>query len=44
MKSVDTPDSTKLHFYQQQHAMILHRGDAENAVTKYVSEALRKDT
>ena len=42
MKSVDTHDSTKLHFNQQQHAMILHRGDEENTVTKYVSEALRK--
>jgi hypothetical protein len=42
LKSVDTHDSTKLHFNQQQHAMILHRGDEENAVTKYVSEALRK--
>ena len=42
MKSVDTHDSTKLHFSQQQHAIILHRGDEENTVTKYVSEALRK--
>ncbi|HZA61483.1 MAG TPA: hypothetical protein VE573_01325 [Nitrososphaeraceae archaeon] len=42
MKSVDTHDSTKLHLNQQQHTMILHRDDEENAVTKYVSEALRK--
>ena len=42
MKSVDTHDSTKLHLKQQQHAMILHRGDDENTVTKYVREALRK--
>jgi hypothetical protein len=32
----------KLHFNQHQHAMLLYRGDEENAVTKYVSEALRK--
>jgi hypothetical protein len=32
----------KLHFNQHQHAMPLYRGDEENAVTKYVSDALRK--
>ena len=32
----------KLHFNQHQHAMLLYRGDEENAVTKYVSEALKK--
>ena len=28
--------------FKQQHTMLLYRGDEENAVTKYVSEALRK--
>jgi hypothetical protein len=41
LKPADTHDSTKLHFNQQQHTMILHRSDEENEVTKYVSEALR---
>lgn len=41
MKTVDTYGSTNLHS-KQQHAMLLYRGDEENAVTKYVSEALRK--
>jgi hypothetical protein len=41
LKTVDTSDSTNLHS-KQQHTMLLCRGDEENAVTKYVSEALRK--
>jgi hypothetical protein len=42
LKSVDTHDPRKLHLNQQQHTMILHRGDEGNTVTKYVSEALSK--
>ena len=39
MKSVDTYNSTKLDF-NQQHVMLLHRSDEEDAATKYVNEAL----
>lgn len=42
MKSVDTNDSTKIHLNQQRHAMLLYRGDKEDAVTKYVNEALSR--
>ena len=41
MKPGDTYDSVKLHF-NQQHAMLLHSGDEDNAATKYVNEALKK--
>jgi hypothetical protein len=41
LKSVDSHDSTKLHF-KQQHAMLLYHTDEEDAVTKYVNEALKK--
>jgi hypothetical protein len=39
VKSVDTYNSTKLDF-NQQHVMLLHRSDEEDAATKYVNEAL----
>jgi hypothetical protein len=42
LKSVDTNDSTKIHLNQQRHAMLLYRGDKEDAVTKYVNEALSR--
>jgi hypothetical protein len=41
LKPGDTYDSAKLHF-NQQHAMLLHSGDEDNAATKYVDEALKK--
>ena len=41
MKAGDTYDSAKLH-YNQQHTMLLHSGDEDNAATKYVNEALKK--
>jgi hypothetical protein len=41
LKKVDTNDSTNLHS-KQQHTIVLYRGVEENAVTKHVSEALRK--
>jgi hypothetical protein len=41
LKPGDTYDSVKLHF-NQQHAMLLHSGDEDNAATKYVNEALKK--
>jgi len=41
LKSVDPYDPTKLHF-KQQHAMLLYHTDEEDAVTKYVNEALKK--
>jgi hypothetical protein len=42
LKSVDDHDSTKLHLNQQQHAMLLSRGDEQEASTQYINEALKK--
>ena len=39
---MDAHDSTKLHLNQQQHAMLLSRGDEQDASTQYVNEALKK--
>jgi hypothetical protein len=42
LKSVDDHDSTKLHLNQQHHAMLLSRGDEQEASTQYINEALKK--
>jgi hypothetical protein len=42
LKSVDDHDWTKLHLNQQQHAMLLSRGDEQEASTQYINEALKK--